>query len=83
LCVGGGVTGVELAPLLKEMYPEKRVALAQRGAALLPQTKGVHAKVVPMLEAIGVEVKTNTPYSEDSPLNSEFDLILQCLPGSV
>ena len=59
LIVGGGLVGVEIASNVAKKYPEKRVVLVQGGPYLMPRVKHAHAKLLPYMESIGVEVHMN------------------------
>jgi NADH dehydrogenase FAD-containing subunit len=78
LCVGAGPTGLETAGYIKETYPEKRVAVCLRGEKLMPSYFKAHNVVEKVLKQADIEILYNTPYSEDSTLNSEFQLVLDC-----
>lgn len=78
LCVGAGPTGIESASYLKESFPNKRVALCQRGKVLLRDFPDGHDKVMDELKKIGVEVMLETPYTPGSNLDKEFEFVLDC-----
>lgn len=79
LCIGAGSTGIEAAAYIKDKFPEKRVAVCQRGQKLLTGFHGsAHDTIMPMMEQIGVEVLTGVNYSDDAPIANEFDYKLDC-----
>ena len=42
LCIGSGATGIESCSYIKELYPDKKVGICQRGKTLLPNSSGAH-----------------------------------------
>ena len=77
LVVGAGATGVETACYLKELQPEKKVSICQRGAKFLPQLgDAAHPLVAEGLKKVGVEALTSTPYNEE--LAANYDYVIDC-----
>jgi len=79
LVVGAGSTGVETACYIKEAVPEAKVSICFSGAKLLPQFKGGHEAIMPVLDNLGVTTVPNTRYEKDGPLDEKYDCIIDCM----
>lgn len=76
LIIGAGSTGIETACYLKETYPDKRIAICQRGKEVLPALSGAHQLAVGLLEQVGVELLLETPFNEE--MRNEWQFVLDC-----
>jgi pyruvate/2-oxoglutarate dehydrogenase complex dihydrolipoamide dehydrogenase (E3) component len=73
LIIGGGLVGVEVAANLADKPMKgKRVIIVQSGPYLLPRVRNAHAKVVPYLQKLGVEVRCNERVVEFDDLSRTY-----------
>ncbi|KZO96629.1 FAD/NAD(P)-binding domain-containing protein [Calocera viscosa TUFC12733] len=56
LVVGGGPAGIELATEVRDLYPNVGVTLVHRSDKLVRYVPGLHEKVLPILQGMGIDV---------------------------
>ena len=78
LCVGAGATGLEVACYMKEKWPDKKIGVCQRGKVMMPDIKGAHKLIEDYLKKLGVNYHSDTPFSPDSGVATEYASHIDC-----
>lgn len=82
--VGTGAVGVELAGEIKAAYPTKPVTLIGDQARLFPMyTEKLHQRLIKRLNALGVDVRLNSPVSGLSQTNAPYEGAVTLADGTV